>query len=162
MKIAVVFYSFSGNTKRLASFLKEKFLEKKREVDLIELKPVREETVFLKQCMQAFLKRKPELLDVQCDLKNYELVIFSSPVWAFTFAPCLHSYFKKVKNLEGKQTVIILTYGSGAGADKALKEMEEVILGFKTKIIFEAKIPGYKTKNEDYLAEKLEPLIEMV
>lgn len=49
-KVAIIFYSFSGNTRKIARFLKTEISSKaSKEVELIEIKPVREEKNFFKQ-----------------------------------------------------------------------------------------------------------------
>lgn len=162
MKVAIIFYSFSGNTKTACLFLMRKLNAKGAEVDLIELKPKNETASFLKQSGQAFFKDILDLADVNYDVSKCELIIFASPVWAFTFAPALRSYFKKIVNLEEKRTACFLTYGSGLGKGKALAELESIIRDKKGRLVFSKDFSGAKTKNDAYLEEVFKPLLDIL
>ena len=160
MKIAVIFYSFSGNTRKAAQFIQNNL--KEDEVDLIDLQLKEDVHSFLKQCHHAFIKKIPEIKDTILDLSGYDCIIFASTVRAFTIAPGLRAYFSKLYNLENKKTGCFVTYGSGTGSEKALKELEEMIRKKGGKIIFSKRFSGAKTKNKDYLAEQFKPLLEML
>ena len=68
MKIAVIYYSFSGNTERLCLFMKKMFCEKGHAVDLMRLKLKEEEASFMKQVRAARHRKIPELLNTDYDL----------------------------------------------------------------------------------------------
>ncbi len=159
-KIAVIYYSFSGNTKRACLFLKNHLSGK--EVDLISLVPQNQEGFFFKQCFQAFTKHKPRLSQYPKDLKNYDFLVFASPVWAFTFAPALRSYLEQIQNFEKKKTACILTYGSGSGSQKALQELTESLKGKGARILFSKRISGSKAKNGSYMLDNLKTLLEIL
>ncbi|UCC95370.1 MAG: NAD(P)H-dependent oxidoreductase [Candidatus Omnitrophota bacterium] len=162
MKGAIVFYSFSGNTKRACSFLQKQWAQRNVLVELIELKPNREVTAFLKQCVHAFLKKKPALRKTLYDLSQYHFVIFASPVWAFAIAPALRSYLERVEGLEQKLAACFLTFGSGTGSNRALKELESILRGKKAQIAFSKNISGYRTNNPAYLETNFKLLFEML
>lgn len=150
MRGVAVFYSFSGNTRKACLFLKEMIGALGSSLDLIDLKLEKEVTPFFKQCLEAVLKKKPKLLDADYDLGTYDFIIFASPVWAFTYAPALRSYLDKVKGLKDKTAACFLTFGSGTGSKKALKELENV-LGKKMKVLFSKNLSGAKTSDNVYL-----------
>lgn len=160
--IAIVFYSFSGYTRNTCLFLKDQLTKKGFSVDTLELKPQKEEKEFLKQCSAAFKKKMPELEPVNYDLGKYTWVVVASPVWALTFAPALRMYLSKVEGLENKKIGCLLTYGSGLGAQKALKELEEVMRGKKTHLLFSSAIPAKKIKQRQFLEEVFSPLFELI
>lgn len=157
MKVAIVFYSFSGNTKSACMYLKENL-----SADLIELKPIPEETSFIKQCKLAFFKVKPELKSVNYDLSGYDFVIFATAVWAFTYTPALRTYFDNVRGLEGKKGACFLTYGSGLGSVKALKELENVLKEKGVRLLFSKNLSGVDAKSTSYLEKNLKALIDIV
>jgi flavodoxin len=162
MKIAIIFYSFSGNTKRACLFLKDNLSTKNICVDLIELKPKKEETSFFKQGLQAFLKKKVELKEVDFGLEKYDFVVFASGVWAFTITPTLATYLEKVKNLKNKKVACFLTFGSGAGSKKALEELESILREKGAHILFSKNLSGKKTKDKNYLEENFKSLLEII
>lgn len=162
MKVAIIYYSFSGNTKRACLFLSRQLTAKGLEADLIELKPKDETRSFFKQGGQAFFKDILQLAEVDYDVGRYEIVIFASPVWAFTFAPALRSYLRKIINLEGKRVGCFLTYGSGLGKGKSLAELENAIRELKGRLVFSKDCSGIKTKDKAYLEEVFKPLFDIL
>ncbi len=162
MKAAIVFYSFSGNTKRAASFLQNKLKEKQITAELIDLRPKMETSSFFKQSKQALLKQRVGLIEAQQDLTQYDYVFFASPVWAFRIAPALRSYLDKVQGLQTKKTICFLTYGSGTGSAKALHELEDILEENGADIIFSVNLSGGKTKNNDYLEKSFIPLFKLI
>ncbi|UCD15689.1 MAG: flavodoxin family protein [Candidatus Omnitrophota bacterium] len=162
MKIAIAFYSFSGNTKRMCLFLKRHLEAADNAVDLIEVKPLKETTSFLGQCRQAVMKRELELAGVETDLRNYDVTIFASPVWAFTFAPALRSYLNKIGSLENKKTACFLTCGSGAGSNKALGDLENILRIKGAHILFSKNLAGRKSNDKDFLEDNFKSLFEIL
>ena len=125
MKTAIVFYSYSGNTNRVAHLMVNMLNDKNQTAIPVRIRPVKEETNFFKQCIQAARSRKPELYRTLTDLTEFDRIIFGSPVWAFKPAPALNTYFAKCGNLSGKKAICFVTYGSGTGKDKALDVMKK-------------------------------------
>ena len=161
MKVAIIFYSFSGNTKAACSSLKDR-LAKETEAIIIELKPKKESQAFLGQCCEAFLKKEPDLDDTDLDLSSYDFCIFSSPVWAFTYAPALRSYLRKVKGLNDKKCCCFLTFGSGAGSQKALGALEGALKEKGGRILFSKNLSGLESRDEESLGDFFKPLIEII
>lgn len=137
-------------------------LASRSRVDLIELKLKLNVNSFFKQCQGAFFRRKPELAGANYKLKQYDCIIFASPVWAFTIAPALRSYLTKLKNLQDKKSACLLTYGSGAGSAKALRELEGMVRGKNTYPVFSKNLSGSRTNETDYLEQQLKPLLEII
>ena len=162
MKIGIIFYSFSGNTKRACDYLKERFSSEGITVELIELKPSFEEKSFFKQCQQAFFKAKPELEEVSYDLSEYKFLIFASAVWAFTFTPALRTYLNKVTGLDNKNTASLITYGSGTGSKKALRELEMALRDKGARVVFSKLCSGDKTKDKNHLKDVFASLEEVI
>jgi flavorubredoxin len=162
MRAAIIYYSYSGNTKMACLFLARKLRTKSVETDLIELKPKNEARSFFKQGGQAFFKDTIELAEVNYNVNGYDLIIFASPVWAFTFAPSLRAYLEKVINLEEKRTACFLTFGSGLGKGKALVELKNILKDKKSRFIFATDFAGAKTKDNAYLEEAFKSLFTIL
>ena len=162
MKIGIIFYSFSGNTKRASTYIKEDLQFENTTIELIELKPLPEEKNFFKQSKQALFKVKPQLEKVNYDLSGYDFLVFASAVWAFTFTPALRTYFDKVTGLEGKMAGCLITYGSGTGSKKALRELETILREKGAHVVFSKTCSGYKTRKKDYLKDVFAPLKEVI
>ena len=124
MKTAVIYYSFTGNTHRVAQVIIDILKNKGEEAIAVRIRPLKEVTSFLGQCKEAFFAKKPELYKTLLDLGDFDRVILGSPVWAFRPAPAINSYLEKCSSLEGKEAISFVTYGSGAGKGRALGIMK--------------------------------------
>ncbi len=162
MKVAIISYSFSGNTKRACLFLMKKITEKNIDAVSFDLKPEQEEKNFLLQCRDAFHKNKVAIKNPGLDLNAYDFIIFASPVWAFTFAPSLRTYLESMEKLNDKKCACFLTYGSGMGKGKALTELEGLLKGKGGRILFSKNLPGAKTGDKEYLGEQFKSLIDII
>lgn len=127
MKSAIIYYSFTGNTHRVASLFADILKEKGEEPVLVRIRPLKEDVSFLKQCKEAFLGKKPELYRTLLCLKDFDRIIIGSPVWAFKPAPAINTYMDKCDSSEGKEAICFVTYGSGAGKNKALGIMKKTL-----------------------------------
>lgn len=96
MKVAVIYYSFEGNTKKVAERIANKF-----NADIYELREVDSKIPkngFLKYFWggkQVVTKDKPDLEELNIDLNNYDILFIGTPVWAFTYSPAIRSFFSK-------------------------------------------------------------------
>ncbi len=155
----VVYYSCSGNTKKTAEFLKDK-ITRKFQTEVLELKPADESRFFLSQCVRAFRKVKAKFTqDMITDLKDYDLIAFGTPVWAFGMAPAMRAYLDKCSGLAGKKIILFSTYGSGVGKDKCLQEMATVVKAKGADEVRSFLIPHYDVKNSDVFSQKTNGLI---
>jgi flavodoxin len=126
VKSAIIYYSYSGNTKKVAGILAE-YLKEKYEVNLIELKARDESKNFFGQCNRAFWHKRATIEETNIDLSEYNLVCFGTPVWAFGPAPAMNTYLDMCFGLEGKDAVIFSTYGSGTGKDRCMDHIEKIL-----------------------------------
>lgn len=161
MNIGIIYYSFSGNTRRSCLFLKERLIAQGHTVETIDVRPVDETTAFVRQCAQAAFKRLPRLLECNYNIGTYDMAIFASPVWAFTIAPALTAYLHKSKNMAGKKIACFLTFGSGAGAQRALRILEGYIRQRQGHLLFSKNISGEQTKHRKDLLEQFKTLFEL-
>lgn len=124
MKSAIIYYSYSGNTRKVAEILAES-LSKSGQVQQIELLAPGESTSFLTQCRRAFYHLKAKINPVEIDLSGYDLVCLGSPVWAFAPAPAMNTYLDLCTGLEGKKVILFTTYGSGIGNQRCLRYIQD-------------------------------------
>ena len=127
MRTAIVYYSYSGNTHRVANLMAEILKSKGDDVVLVRIRPLKEEKNFVLQCRDAFLVKKPELYRTLTNLKDFDRVIIGSPVWAFKPAPAINTYIDTCENISGKECMVFVTYGSGTGKDKAIEFMKKTL-----------------------------------
>ncbi|MDA3886005.1 MAG: flavodoxin [Candidatus Delongbacteria bacterium] len=126
MKKLVIFYSLDGNTKFISENIAEEI-----GADILELKPVKEITRnnFMKLFSggkQAMLKAEPEIQPFEIDPLAYDLIFIGTPVWAWTFAPALRTFFSKVK-IKNKNIGLFCCHGGGPKS--IFEKLEEKLTG---------------------------------
>lgn len=126
MKSIIVYYSFSGNTRKLAEVLGE-YLRQKGEVEFIELKALDESDKFFGQAVRAFRHKKAEIELVGLDLSKYDLICLGTPVWAFGPAPAMNTYLDRCFGVKDKEVVLFTTYGSGMGNSHCLDYIQKIL-----------------------------------
>ncbi len=147
MKILIVYYSYSGNTKKVAGQLCE-YLRQKGQVDIIELRAQDESDSFFGQCRRAFARQRAKIEPVDFDLIGYDLICFGTPVWAFAPTPAMNTCLDQAQNIQGKEIILFTTFGSGTGNTRCLNYMQRILAdkgarSFKRFSVQQCKI-GYR------------------
>ena len=158
MRSLVVYYSYSGNTRKVAEVLRN-VLSEKGQADMFELKPTDESCNFFVQAVRAFKKKRAILESAPMDVAAYDLICIGTPVWAFAPAPAVNTYIDGLKNMEGKDAVCFITYGSGTGAELCLDKMRKAL---KEKGVFKLssfKIRQAKVYDEDFVKSAVRTII---
>jgi len=126
MKSVIIYYSYSGNTRKVADVLSAGLMQK-GEVKKIELASLDEPVSFFSQAHRAFFRRRARIKPAGFDLSGYDLVCFGTPVWAFAPAPAMNTYLDECSGLKGKPVVLFTTYGSGTGNQRCMNYMQSVL-----------------------------------
>ncbi len=126
MNIAIVYYSYSGNTHRAAKIVEE-VLSQNNSVKRLRIEAPKESNNFFIQCLRGLIKKRTEIAPIETDLSAYDLIIFGSPVWAREMVPAMRSYLEKANGLSGKKAMIFVTYGSGLGKEYCLDSLERAL-----------------------------------
>jgi flavodoxin len=126
MKSIIVYYSYSGNTRKAAHAL-AKYLQDKFSAELLELQAQDESDSFFGQAKRAFFKKRAELRAINYDLSAYDLICLGTPVWAFGPAPAMNTYLDKCVGVGNKAIILFTTYGSGAGNRRCLNYMQGIL-----------------------------------
>ena len=129
-KALIVYYSHSGNTRRLAEIIQ-------RVIGgvLFELKPKKEypknynEVVAIAK-IEKEEQIKPELLD-NINIKEYDTIFLGTPVWWYTFATPIRTFLEE-NNFDGKTIIPFCTHGGG-GESMTYADMEKTAKGAKVK-----------------------------
>ncbi len=155
MKSIVIYYSYSGNTKRIADILAEA-LKDKGEVEQLELAPLDEVDSFLGQAKRAFFKKRAKIQEVKLDLSEYDLICFGTPVWAFGPAPAINTYLDKCFGVEEKRGVLFTTYGSGAGKERCIDYMQTTLAKKGIKDFKRFSIQQGKVKDNEFVLREIQ------
>ncbi|MFH1622271.1 MAG: NAD(P)H-dependent oxidoreductase [Candidatus Omnitrophota bacterium] len=158
MRFAIIYYSYSGNTKKVAQELK-KFLQQQGSVELIELKPKDESNSFLGQCKRAVFKKEAQIEDAQFDLKGYDIICLGTPVWAFGPAPAMNAYVKKCLGAENKTVATFTTYGSGSGNGRCLRIIQEAMRKKGATKFCSFSIQQFKVNNKEFILDQISQVL---
>lgn len=125
LKTLIVYYSFEGNTRLIAEAIAQEI-----KADILELKVQNDIKTrgFMKYFWggrQVFQKKTPDLLPFDKDPNDYALIFIGTPVWVFTYAPALRTFFNKIK-LKGKKIALFCCHESDPAKtiDNMKKELE--------------------------------------
>jgi len=122
MKILVVYYSKSGNTKIVAQELAQNLGADIEEIT--ESQPKEGVIGYIFACKNAALQTSTPINDIKRQITEYDLVIIGTPIWAWTMANPIRSFLEKYKqNL--KQISFFATMG-GSGDKRAFLHMEKL------------------------------------
>lgn len=127
MNIAIVYYSYSGNTHKAAKVIEEILKSQNNSVKRLRIEAPQEARNFFIQCLKAASKRKTEITSIESDLSVYDLIILATPVWAREMVPAMRTYLEKASGLNGKKAAIFVTYGSGLGKEHCLDSLKAAI-----------------------------------
>lgn len=132
MKKAVVFYSLSGNTKAAAKEIAEGI-----SADLIELKLVKPfPTEKSKQLalggMQAMFGMKPAIQELSKNIKEYDVLILGTPIWAGTIAAPVHSFLNKYQVLD--KIVAVFTFSGGGDNKRCIAKLSKRLPRLKVEV----------------------------
>ncbi len=155
MRAIIIYYSYTGNTKRVANILAE-YLKPKAEIGQIELVWLDETKSFFAQCRRAITHTKARIQPVNFDLSEYDLVCFGSPVWAFAPAPAMNTYLDKCLGVEGKDIILFTTYGSGTGNGRCLNYMQDILRKKGAKSFKRFSIQQFKVDDKEFVLSKID------
>ena len=160
MKTAVVYFSWSGNTRFAAETI-----AKKAEADLFEIKA---ETPYNSDFGKCCDEAKPECYGktlrpiksiAGLDLVQYDVVFVGTPNWWGTMAPPVRTWVTQNKDaLKGKTVCLFQTHGGG-GMQRVGKDFAEVI-GDAAKVLPPKALSGSSIKSsipalEAFVSERL-------
>jgi flavodoxin len=159
MKAIIIYYSYSGNTKKVAGFLLE-YLKQKAQVDEVELKARDESAAFLGQCKRAFWRKRAEIEPVIADLSGYDLICLGTPVWAFGPAPAINAYLDQCSGLDNKEVILFTTFGSGTGNSRCLNYMQALLAKKGAKTFKRFSVQQFNAGNQQQVLLKIKEVLE--
>lgn len=135
---AIVYYSYSNNTKKIVDEI-----IKSVKADVYEIKPIipypDDYELLVEQEEQKQGKEEVvEIEDLKINLKDYDTIILGTPVWWYTMAPPVRSFLKN-NDLSGKTIIPFITNGGWIGT--TLEDINKLTKGAHVKneidIVFE-------------------------
>jgi len=127
MKALVVYYSRTGNTKRVAEALAEALRQRKCDATLEEIVERKDRSGllgWLRAGRDATLNKETEIEEMKNDAAEFDVVVVGTPVWAFTATPAVVTFLRRYGG-KIKKAAFFCTLNS-KGARRALARMGKV------------------------------------
>lgn len=160
MRSAIIYYSYSGNTKLVAETL-SLCLSAKGEVRMIDLQAQDESRTFFGQCKRAFWHVRAKLKPAKYDLSGYDILCFGTPVWAFAPAPAMNAYLDHCSGVGGKKIILFTTYGSGTGNQRCLNFMQGMLAKKGAKDFSRFSIQQGKVKDKEFVLSEIKKITRL-
>lgn len=124
-KIAIIYYSMTGNIEYVAEKIQEQ-----TKGDLIKMIPKKEYPnsgfkKFFWGGKSAVMKETPTLEDYQFNDNEYDQIIIGTPVWASTYAPPIRTFIKENKDVLKNKKISIFISCSGGNTKKTIEHLQK-------------------------------------
>jgi flavodoxin len=123
MKIGIVYYSRTGNTRHVAKILEEKCTQKGADVDLIEIEHVKRPGFFAAGRASSRQLELP-IKNTDFDMKKYDVILVGTPTWAGKPSPFMKEFLNKANNISGKKVAV---FGTGMSPIDARDQFKEIM-----------------------------------
>jgi len=108
-RLLVAYYSYTGNTKRIAQALAEK-LQNFCDVEKVEIVPTRRRC-YLHWIAYSFVPdSEVEIDNSEMELSHYDVVLLGFPKWTFSCPP-LNRFIRKLRSLNKPRFYLFMTCG---------------------------------------------------
>ena len=137
MKTIILFYSFSGKTKKLAG---QKANELKADIEeVIEVKKSSLFKAFTVGAFGAIRRKKSEIQPIKAGLGNYDQIIIMVPVWAANPAPVFNNMVELLPS--GKKVELVMVSGGG-GTRKSAEKTKALIAARGCEVVGYTDVKG--------------------
>lgn len=126
MKTLILYYSYGGNTKRIAEMIQREIGGDIARMGTVVSYDGDYDEVVNQGQRETAEGYCPELKPLHIGWRDYDTIILGSPVWWYTFAPAMRSFLEQA-DLTGKIVYPFATNGGWPG--HALKDFEEACKG---------------------------------
>ena len=161
-KIAIVYYSMSGNTEYVA-----KQISNNIDVDLIKIIPKKEYPSsglkkFLWGGKSAVMGETPKLEAYTFDANKYDYIVFGTPVWASSFVPPIRTFIKENKDILKNKKIAVFVCYSGGGVQKAIERLKNYldINNFNAELVLIDPKEKETNQNIDKIKEFCKSILE--
>lgn len=114
MKALIVYYSYTGNTKKIAQMIQNEIGGDIAEIDTVVPYEGDYNTVVDQGHEEVNRGFMPQIKQLNVNLKDYDTVILGTPVWWYTFAPAVKTFLNN-NDFSGKTIYTFATNGGWIG-----------------------------------------------
>ncbi|MBN1621031.1 MAG: hypothetical protein JW871_00380 [Endomicrobiales bacterium] len=155
-KTLVVYYSRTGNTRRVAGDIAKELNADIEEI--VDKKDRGGAKGYVVAGKDAATEKTTDIGKMEKNPADYELVIIGTPIWCWKMTPAVRTYIEKYK--EDFKEVAFFTTSGGMKPDKIAKSMEE-LAGKKGLGFFGVFEKDLKDKNKDIYKKKVDDFINI-
>jgi len=155
IRACVIFYSYSGITRRVAEGIRNA-----SGCDLIEVKTREPYSAFSAYTTGVLRSRKGACDPIQpaaIDVSGYDFLIIGTPVWAWKPSPAINAAVRALRGCEGKMAVIFTTCSNQPG--EALPILSRALADRGVRVMAEISLDAGDMKNPDAGGELLRQII---
>ena len=162
MKILIAYYSFTGNTAKLANALAAFLNEKGYAVSIEEVKPEKPYSklaAYTVGCKDAMQKKAIPIKQIKYNPAEYNCIAVLSPTWAWTYVPPVTTYLSLLPEAKNGQLAIA---GSTGGSAIACKQIASAMEKKGYAPVSELWIKSFPTlPKEDELKKQFASLLKL-
>lgn len=114
MKRIVIYYSYGGNTRRVAEKIGKAIGAELAEINTVQPYTGSYDDVVNQGQREVNSGFLPELQPLNIDLSQYDTVVLGTPVWWYTFSPAMNSFLHST-DMSGKTVYPFATNGGWIG-----------------------------------------------
>lgn len=146
MKTLVLFYSYGGNTRRIAELV-----QKETGADIAEIEPAVPYSTNFNAVVDKAKEEidtgfMPEFKPLTVDISGYDKIIIGSPVWWYTLAPVVKSFLCH-NDLTGKTLSLFATNEGWIG--HTFKDFDDACSGATVKKGINVRFSGHSLKTSE-------------
>ena len=153
MKILVIYYSRSGNTKFVAEEIANNLNADIKE--LVDKKKRQGIWGYLWAGHDALLKKKTDIEELNLDLAQYQLIFLGSPNWAANVPPAIRTFLDRA-DLKNKKLALFCTQDS-MGAERVFNNLRLLARGAE---ILDQEYFNRVEKNKDQIKAQIKKWID--
>ncbi len=155
VRACVIYYSYSGITRRVAEGIKNA-----SGCDLVEVRtnaPYTSFTAYTKGVVRSRKGACDPIEPAEIDVSGYDLLIIGTPVWAWKPSPAINAAVNALRGCEGKMAVVFTTCNNQPG--EALPLIRKSLEARGVTVMAEIGLDHEDTKNPDAGGELLRQII---
>lgn len=130
MKTLILYYSYGGNTRKIARMLQKKIGGELAGIETVTPYTGRYSSIVDQGQREVESGFMPEIQPLRVDVKEFDRIILGSPVWWYTIAPAMKTFLSQ-NDLSGKEIYPFATNGGWIG--HIFKDIEASCPGAKVE-----------------------------
>ena len=114
MKTLILYYSYGGNTRKIAQLLQQEICGDLEEIETVKPYTGSYNDIVEQGQLEIGSGFMPEIKPLRADITSYGRIVLGSPVWWYTFAPAMKAVLNQ-NDLSGKTIYPFATNGGWIG-----------------------------------------------